>query len=744
MKFEFMSAIAKTANRFKSVLWKSLGFLLVFSVYVFNVNAADNVVAFNNQIQNIEYTTLPNGRVDVHLKLKNAMVAIPPSFTLTSPPRIVFDVPQTSNGLGKNNVSVNQGPLKNILLAQTNDRSRLVLNLTKNVPHQVSLQKNDIIISLQAEEVAGNPVTESKFSEAKVANAKHQITNVDFIRGKNGEGRIVVDLSDTNSAINIKNTGKTIVVNFEDTQIPEKLQRRLNVVNFNTPVLFVDTFKRTDSTQIVIEPKGDWEQSAYQAEKRFIIDVRPIVYDANKLVQNGRQGYSGEKLSLNFQKVEVRDVLKAIADFTGKNIIASDSVTGNITIGLKDVPWDEALDVIMKAKGLDMRQNGSVISIAPAEELAAKEKALQTSRQELENVETLRTEVFTLKYMKATDLKTLLVGQGSTPTGTASSGSTANSNRILSPRGSVTFDARSNTVFIQDTAKKLDEVQAIINKVDIAVKQVMIESRMVLADNKFSKQLGARFGVTSTATGNNSATVSGTLGNRFTASSTSGLTQGTHNGSIQTVTNNGSILTSSDGAPDLMSNLPVTNAYGNLALSILKLSANTLVNLELSAMESDARGKIVSSPRVTTANQQKARIAQGVEIPYQQATSSGATATAFKKAELSLEVTPQITPDKKIIMDLDVRKDSQGATTVGGVAINTQNVQTQVIVGNGETIVLGGIYEQTSRNDVDKVPFFGDLPIVGNAFKRTSKTDNKTELLIFITPKIMEESLNLN
>ena len=714
-----------------------------------------------NQLQAVDVTALPGGRLNVQLQLASPLASAPVSFTLTNPPRIVFDIPHAANATGKNMVTVNQGVLKSVQVAQANDRSRVVLNLSKPVQHQLQLQEQMLMVALTQEgaEVPAAAAAAKRFSEQEVA-AAHKIQKIDFVRGKNGEGRVLVDLSDSRVGVNVRNAGKTVVIDFADTELPEALQRRLNVINFNTPVLYVDAMRHQHQAQIVIEPQGDWEQSAYQTDRRLVVDIRPLAKDPNKLIQGSKQGYAGEKLSLNFQRVDVRDVLKVIADFTGKNIVVSDSVSGSVTIGLKDVPWDQALDVIMKSKGLDMRVNGSVISVAPAEEFAAKEKAQLTAEAERETLETLRTEVFSLKYQKAVDFRNMLLGTGTpgaagatTPT---SGGSSGRMNRILSQRGSVTFDARTNTIFVQDTPRKLEEVQTIINKVDVPVKQVMIESRMVIASNTFSKALGARFGITQTGAGSNSSlTVSGSLGNRYTEVSSTGIpTQGQHNGSIQTAIGNAtasssnssgsSMVTSSDGLPDLMSNLPVTNAYGGIALSLLKLSANMLLNLELSALEADARGKVISSPRVTTANQQKARIAQGVEIPYQSATSSGATAVSFKKAELSLEVTPQITPDQKIIMDLDVRKDSRGETLPGGVAINTQNVQTQVLVGNGETVVLGGIYEQVSRKSTDKVPFFGDLPVVGYAFKRNTKQEDKTELLIFITPKVMDETLALN
>ena len=729
------------------------------------VTAAE-MPAANNQLQAVDVTTLPGGRLNVQLQMAQPLSAPPASFTLTNPPRIVFDIPRTSNATGKNTVPVNQGALKSVQVVQANDRSRIVLNLSAPVQHQLQVQQQTLLIALAQEggEQALPAAAAKRFSEPVAATA-HSIRNIDFVRGKNGEGRILVDLSDSHVGVNVRNAGKTVVIDFTNTDLPESLQRRLNVVNFNTPVMYVDAMRHNRQAQIVIEPQGDWEQSAYQTDRKLVVDIRPLVRDPNKLIQGSKQGYAGEKLSLNFQRVDVRDVLKVIADFTGKNIVVSDSVSGSVTIGLKDVPWDQALDVIMKSKGLDMRVNGSVISVAPAEEFAAKEKAQLTADAERETLETLRTEVFSLKYQKAADFRSMLLGGGPGMAGGSSMGgssmggsSAGRMNRILSQRGSVTFDARTNTIFVQDTPKKLEEIQVIINKVDVPVKQVMIESRMVIASNTFSKALGARFGIAQTGTpGSNTAvSIGGSLGNKTTAvSSTGGYTMGNQAGTVQAITGldkiNGTgtvdpnaYLVSSNGQPDLMSNLPVTNAYGGIALSLLKLSANLLLNLELSALEADSRGKVISSPRVTTANQQKARIAQGVEIPYQTATSSGATAVSFKKAELSLEVTPQITPDQKIIMDLDVRKDSRGEVLPGGVAINTQNVQTQVLVGNGETVVLGGIYEQVSRKGTDKVPFFGDLPVVGYAFKRNTKQEDKTELLIFITPKVMDETLALN
>ncbi|HSI44416.1 MAG TPA: type IV pilus secretin PilQ [Methylotenera sp.] len=694
----------------KTYMWLIKYFAITLLLGFASMSKAEDQSGLTNKIESVDFSSLPGGRVSISIKTTMPLTNPPAGFTLNNPARIALDFPKVANGINKNNIAADQGALKSVTLAQAKERTRLVLNLTKNVGYSTNLSGNEVIIMLQANEMAAGSSIETKFAEPRIEQNQIAINNVDFARGKNGEGRVIVDLSDATAGINIKQKGKTIVVDFINTDVPANLQRRLNVINFNTPVLYVDTMKQGKNSRMVIEPKGNWEQSAYQADKKFIIDVRPIVDDPNKLVKGSKPGYGGEKLSLNFQNIEVRAVLQVIADFTGLNIITSDTVTGNLTLRLKDVPWDQAMDIITKSKGLTMRKTGNVILVAPADEVAAKEKQSLEASQQIEDLEPLRTEVYTLNYMKAESLKTLL---------------SDSKQKILSKRGSVAIDVRTNTAFVQDTAKYLEQVQAIINKTDIPIKQVMIESRLVLADEKFGRSLGARFGVQSQATsGNNTVFIGGSL------DSTSAVT----------TTGPGGITAGTGG---LNSNLPVTNAFGSIAFSLFRLPAGLLLNLELTALETDKRGKIVSSPRVTTASQQKAKIAQGVEIPYTEASSSGAATVSFKKAELSLEVTPQITPDDKIIMDLEVRKDSQGVNTQSGPAINTQNVTTQVLVSNGETAVLGGIFEQAERTDYDKVPFFGDLPVIGYAFKRKITQSDKTELLIFITPKIMDESLGL-
>lgn len=681
--------------------------LLVFG-FLMQVSHAAEQVGAENKIEKVDFVAQSNGRVAVKIKTVSPLKNVPPSFTLNDPPRLAFDFLGVANGLASHTLNADQGVLKIVNLAETKDRTRMVFNLSKTVGYTTSLSGNELTVLLQANDAAGgNTQTVSRFAEPKAGDQKHQLNNVDFMRGKNGEGRIVMTLSDASTGIDLKQKGKTLVIDFINANVAESLQRRLNVINFNTPVMYVDTMKAGSNTRVVIEPKGNWEQMAYQADKKFIVDIRPILDDPNKLVQGSKAGYAGERLSLNFQNVDVRTVLQVIADFTGLNIITSDTVTGNITIRLKDVPWDQALDIVMQSKGLTQRKNGNVVVVAPAEEVAGKERADLEAKRAIEDLEPLRTEVFTLRYQKAEAFKNIL-------TGTNSGATDGRTNSILTKRGSAVWDPRTNTIFVQDTVKKLEEVQAIINKTDVPVKQVLIESRLVVADEKFGKSLGAKFGVnTSLRSGSNSLTIGGKLG--------------------------------STGPSDLITNLPVANPAGSLGLSLLTFGKSTLLNLELSALETDKRGKVISSPRVITANQQKAVIEQGAEIPYITPASAASTtpAVAFKKAVLSLEVTPQITPDNKIIMDLYVKKDAVGQVFNNVPSIDTQNVRTQVLVGNGETAVLGGIFEQAERIDLSKVPFFGDLPFIGNAFKNTVRSNEKSELLIFVTPKIVDDSLSI-
>lgn len=702
--------VMKTGNFVRQGMYVLSMAFLSLPLWAASINAPENSTS-QNAIEKVDFATLPGDKVNIKITLSQPLKNPPAGFSLTDPARIALDFPDTVNALQKNSLSVGQGILRSVSFAQAKGRTRMVLNLTKPSSYTSNVSGNEVNVELQTSGVAaagGNASsTVTRFAEAKIGEQRHSISNVDFMRGKNGEGRVVVDLSDNATGIDIRQQGQKILIDFINADIAENLQRRLNVTDFATPVLNVDTVQYGKNVRMTIEPKGLWEHSAYQADRKFIVDVRPLVEDPNKLIQGSKQGYKGEKLSLNFQNIEVRSVLQVIADFTGFNIITGDNVSGNITLRLKDVPWDQALDIIMQTRGLGMRKNGNVIWIAPNEELAAKEKSRLDAELEIADREPLVTQSFAAKYQKAADLKTLI---------------SDSKQSMLSKRGSAVVDVRSNTLFVQDTEKNLAKIEKIINQIDIPVRQVLIEGRIVLADDGYSKSLGAKLGLSS-AVGSTDSGIVG-IGNNVTTAEANARA-------------NKASLTSG-----LNVNLPATGASSSsLGLSFLRLPAGLLLNLELSAAEADNKTKTISSPKVITGNQQKAVIESGVEIPYQEASSSGATSVSFKKATLGLEVTPQITPDNKVNMDLLVKKDSRGDVTNGIPAINTNRVETKVLVDNGETAVLGGIFEETTTKSVDKVPFFGDLPVFGHLFKRTLNATDKNELLIFITPKLLDDTL---
>ena len=700
----------KTGNFFRLGVF-ALGLTVSLGMWTVNVSAAE-ASAGQNAIEKVDFSTLPGDKVNIKITLNQPLKNPPAGFSLTDPARIALDFPDTANALPKNSLTVGQGVLRSLSLAQAKGRTRMVLNLTRPASYTATVSGNEVNVELQSSVASSSSSSAgavTRFAEATIGERRHAVSNVDFMRGKNGEGRVVVELSDNTTGIDIRQQGQKILVDFLNADLPEDMQRRLNVTDFATPVLNVDTVQHGKNVRMTIEPKGLWEHSAYQADRKFIVDVRPLVEDPNKLIQGSKQGYKGEKLSLNFQNIEVRSVLQVIADFTGFNIITGDNVSGNITLRLKDVPWDQALDIIMQTRGLGMRKNGNVIWIAPNEELAAKEKSRLDAEQEIADREPLVTQSFAVKYQKAADLKTLI----SDP-----------KQSMLSKRGSAVVDVRSNTLFVQDTEKGLAKIDKIINQIDIPVRQVLIEGRIVLADDGYSKELGARLGFFRNknwgGSENNGRTVGGSLSSIY-ATDTTGIT---------TTPNN------------LNVNLPATSSRaGVLGFDLYSLAHGWLLDVELSAAEADNKTKTISSPKVITGNQQKAVIESGVEIPYQEASSSGATSVSFKKATLGLEVTPQITPDNKVNMELLIKKDSRGDVTNGVPAINTNRVETKVLVDNGETAVLGGIFEETTTKAVDKVPFFGDLPVLGHLFKRTLNATDKNELLIFITPRLLDDTL---
>jgi len=669
------------------------------------------------------------GRTVVRITTKEPLRSVPPNFSVASPARIAFDFPNTVNALGRSSEDIAQGELRSMNVVQGADRTRLVLNLRRPLGHEATIDGNTLVVTLAETPAAQTSTTVSTpFAEGR-QDVKHAVRDIDFRRGRAGEGRVVVDLSDTTTGIDIRVQGQNIVVDFLKTSLPESLRRRLDVVDFGTPVNSVSTFQQADNVRMVIEPKGQWEHNAYQSDTQFVLEVKPITADPSRAAaQKGR--YTGERLSLNFQNVEVRAVLNVIADFTDLNIITSDTVQGNITLRLKDVPWDQALEIILQTRGLDSRRSGNVIWIAPRDELATREKLQLEAANQISDLEQTRTESFQMSYQKAADIQKLL----SDPT-----------QRILSKRGSAVVDARTNTLFVQDTPSRLEEVRRLIAKIDVATRQVMIEARIVEANDAFSRNLGARLGYSDLRFLQDPTRPAGSAiagittgprvlfsGDRVGVGILTGQTPDPGTGYIPNAQN---------------VNLPAAglNSFsaGNFAFSLFTSSMSRFINIELSALEADGKGKIIASPRVLTADQVEAIIEQGTELPYQQATSSGATAVSFRKANLALKVKPQITPEGNIIMTLDVNKDQVGATTPAGVAINTKHVKTEVLVENGGTVVIGGIYEQNDRTDITKVPFFGDIPMLGWLFKNTTNTTAKTELLVFITPRIVNERLTI-
>lgn len=698
-----------------------------------------------NAIQSI--TSSQQAGTDVlRIELKEPLAAVPTGFAVQTPPRIAVDLPGIGNDLGRNAIDINQGNLRSVNVAQAGERTRLVLMLRQAANYVARLDGNALVLVLgsgaeleknlaaatietppapvtvaataPAQAVQGSPVV-TPFAPSQ--NAKSlDLRDIDFRRGQDGAGRVLVTLPSTQVGVDIRQQGKSLVVEFQRTQLPEALRRRLDVTDFGTPVLNVSSFQSGDNVRMVVEPSGDWEHSAYQTDNQFVLEVRKVKVDPNKLTRG--PGFQGEKLSLNFQNIEVRALLQVIADFTNFNVVTSDTVTGNVTLRLKDVPWDQALDIILQSKGLGVRKNGNVLWIAPKDELAAKEQLDLEARKKIEELEPLRTQAFQLNYTKAEEVARGLTGQNQGQGG----GGTQQSSRILSPRGSVLFEQRTNQLFVSDVPSKLEEVTSLIARIDIPVRQVLIEARIVEADDSFGRSLGVKLGAVD-----------------LTRPQRAGFTAGGSYAAVGAQT--GQLPGPIDYSATQMVNLPANTSIlggasaATFALSLFNASANRFLNLELSALEADGRGKIVSSPRLLMADQTKARIEQGEEIPYQQATSSGATSVQFKKATMSLEVTPQITPEGNVIMDLSVNKDSRGDLTVAGPAINTKSVQTQVLVENGGTVVIGGIFQQEDSVTENKVPFLGDIPVVGHLFKNNTRSSQRTELLIFITPKIVSD-----
>lgn len=700
-----------------AVAWLSLCLFMMAGQAVAQ-QAAPAAAVSGNTIEKVEQASAGESTV-VTVTLKNAPAQKPVEFSTQQPARIAIDFFGATFAQGRANYQYGGKLLRSANVVQIGDRTRVVLDLSRQTQYKSEVRGNQYVLTLEAAPVAAAVSVPTFSAPTPAAGAERPaVRNVDFRRGEDLAGRVVVDLSTANSAINIAQQGQNLVVDFVGATLPQSLRRRYDVSDFGTPVQAMRATDNGTGARLIIEPRGNWQYSSYQTDTQFVVEVRPTKEDPNKLISG--PGYRGERLSLNFQNIDVRSLLQVFADFTNLNIVTSDSVTGTLSLRLKDVPWDQALQIVLDSKGLASRRNGNVLWVAPRGELATKEKAELESQQQVTELEPLRSQVFRLNYQSAGDVRNMLLGTGAAGGAGGAAGGAATS-RILSKRGSLTADTRTNQLFVSDIPSKLEEVQAFLQKIDIPVRQVMIEARIVEADDTFSRNLGAKLGFASKTNGAG-------YGNTYT-NVVSPVTQGA----------------TWDNSPAL--SFPANGINGvnaaSVAVSLFNAGAGRFLALELSALEADGRGKIVSSPRVVTADNIKALIEQGTEIPYQQATSSGATSVSFKKANLKLEVTPKITPDGNIFLDVDVNKDSVGIQTTNGFAIDTKHVQTQVLVENGGTVVIGGIYTQNERTDINKVPLLGDIPVLGNLFKSTNKINNRTELLVFLTPRVLSDQLSL-
>lgn len=695
----------------------------------------------SNVIQNVEFSTLPGNRLQISLELSELAVT-PLSFTIDNPARIAFDFDATGSKLPKRSQPIGIGIAQSMTTISTKTKTRVILNLTEVVPYQVTTQGKNVLITLDSEatgatfEMASAAITTTPSGAPRYSHEARGIESIDFRRGEEGEGRVVIKLSESNIPMDISEEFGKVVVKFLGIKLPDELRQTLDVLDFATPVKSISSFEEEDNVRVEIEPiSSNFEHVAYQANNIFTIELKPISKEELEDAKQEKFGYTGERLSLNFQDIPVRAVLQLIADFTSLNVVVSDSVDGNLTLRLKNVPWDQALDIILKAKGLSKRESGTVMMIAPSEEIAAQEKIDLEARQSITELAPIRTAFFTINFAKVTELASLFTGTASAD---AEGGESSGSTGILSPRGSVIIDERTNTLILKDTEEVISEIRRTLTKLDIPIRQVMISSRIVIATDQFTKELGSRFGMTrASANSNGFGATTGTFRGANTIAS-SGIDN------IQ-ATGNPEPFDIPDGifASDRLNvDLATTGATaGSIAFAVL--SGSSLIDLEISALQAENEGEIISSPRVVTADRHLARIEQGVEIPYLSASSSGATQVEFKKAVLSIEVTPQITPDDRVIMDLSVNNDTVGEIFSGIPSIDTREVATQVLVNNGDTVVLGGIYEQVTRDEVDKVPFLGDIPLIGYFFRHTLESDERRELLIFVTPKILKDALSL-
>ena len=672
------------------------------------------------ELKAVDFTALDGDRVQIILTLSEAAPQ-PAVFAIDKPARLSVDLPDTHLALTERYRKVNVGQVRSIAAVEAQGRTRLVVELAQPTAYNISVDGNRIVVDL-----AGNAAASSASATPAQQAPTAQISKIDFRRGEKGEGRVLVSLSDPRAVVDVHEEGGQIIARFKNTTLPDRLSKRLDVLDFATPVKYIDAQRDGIDTRVVVTPGagGDFEQVAYQAGDQFVLELQPLSQEKLAEKQREQPTFTGERISLSFQSVDIRSLLQIIADVAGVNMIVSDSVSGQIAMRLQNVPWDQALDIILRTKGLGMRRQGNVMLVAPVDEIASRERAEAEAANQKIALAPLHSEIIQINYAKASDLGNIVKNK---------------TNSILSARGSVTIDDRTNSLLVLETRDKLTEIRALVQRLDVPVRQVLIESRIVVANDNFERDLGTQFGVSYV----------GNVGNNFLT--TGGTNVGGTDSTVTsyTTTTNGVVTVPSPSGSNYNVNLPApasSGTPGSFALSLL--AKNTLVDLELSALQTEGKGEVISSPRVITANAKPAVIKQGVEIPYQASTSSGATSVSFKDAVLSLNVTPQITPDGRVIMDLAVHDDSVGSnisTGTGGStpSIDTREVDTQVLVDNGQTVVLGGIYQQTTSQAISKIPLLGDIPILGYLFRNNQIINNKTELLVFITPKILTEGLKV-
>ncbi|MCP1376287.1 type IV pilus secretin PilQ [Dyella lutea] len=695
------------------------------------------LAATTSTLKDISYDVLPGGRIELHINFEQGQVPEPKIFTTDTPPRIAVDFADTANAAARH-MDVGKGSLSGISAVSAGDRTRVVVDLIRPSSYTTRVDGNSLVLTVNNGTDAQTTTTAANIDPSKrlpSASSGPAVSNIDFRRGPNGEGRVLVNFSGAGASPNMRREGDKVIVDLDHVNLPPSQAQRLDVMDFATPVQAIVTRAAGNGAQMEISTSGNIETSAYQSGDQYVVEIAPKKKEAatGKLAKGQEPVYTGSRVTFNFQDIPVRSALQLLADISGLNLVASDSVGGSVTLRLVNVPWDQALDVVLRAKGLDKRRNGNVIWIAPQQELAKYEQDLADARMKAEDNAELVTDYVPISYGKAADIAKLLTTEAKQGTGSGGGGgASANASRgFLSPRGSVSYDNRTNTLLISDTPEKIKEIRALVAVLDRPVQQVLIESRIVVATDQFTRELGAKFGINGAQTNPSGQVLQ--LGGAL----------GTNIG------NNGAAA--SLGSGGLNVNLPTTTPGGSLGLAIL--GANYALDLELSAAQTEGRGEVISSPRVITANQQEAVIRQGQQIGYVTyqnsatgAAGSGTATVQFKDAVLELKVTPTITADNRVYLKINVKKDALAkfidAPGSGQVPqIDTRELNTSVLVDNGQTVVLGGIYEITKQNTVTKVPGLGDIPGIGMLFRKTSRQNDKAELLIFVTPRILSDKL---